>query len=118
MMTTSPLRGVGRLAQNAGHIARKTSKSVAPLDARLAFPRGARQRRHVTLVLAPDSSRKISPAGSKPSWRRRHARRPRDVGTILLAGSQGLFLYVSHLLQRIVHGGRLGFHRHGRAQFF
>jgi hypothetical protein len=100
MMTTSPLRGVGRLAQNAGHIARKTSKSVAP--SMLGWPFRAGHGNEGT-----------------SRWScRRHARRPRDVGTILLAGSQGLFLYVSHLLQRIVHGGRLGFHRHGRAQFF
>ena len=46
------------------------------------------------MVFALDS--KISLAGFKPSWRRRHARRARaKSGAVLLAGPERLFLYVS-----------------------
>ena len=41
---------------------------------------------------APDSSRKISLAGSKPSWRRRHARRARAMSCSL---ARNVFFYTS-----------------------
>ncbi len=45
--------------------------------ARNRWPRGARPCKRVMFVLAADSSRKTSRAGSQPRWRRTHRRRNR-----------------------------------------
>jgi hypothetical protein len=58
-------------------------------------PRGARPHRRVRLVFAPDSSRKISLAGSKPSWRRRHARRARAMSGLSCSLARSVFFYMS-----------------------
>jgi hypothetical protein len=58
-------------------------------------PRGARPRRRVRLVSAPDSSRKISLAGSKPGRRRRHARRARAMSGRSCSLARSVFSYMS-----------------------
>jgi hypothetical protein len=81
-------------------------------------PRGARPRRRVRLVFAPDSSRKISLAGSKPSWRRRHTRRARAMsGRSCSLARSVFFICQPHLLQRVVDGGQRAFQLRRRAQF-
>ena len=47
------------------------------------------------LVLAPDSSRKISRAGSKPPCRRRHARRARAMSGRSCSLARSVFFYMS-----------------------
>ena len=58
-------------------------------------PRRARPRRRVMLVLAPDSSRKISRAGSKPACCRRHARRARAMSGRSCSLARSVFFYMS-----------------------
>jgi hypothetical protein len=71
------------------------------------FPRGARPRRRVRLVFAPDSSRKINRAGSKPSWRRRHARRARAMSARSCSLARSVFFYLS-APSSPAHSGWLG----------
>ena len=60
-----------------------------------AGPLGARPHRRVRFVLAPDSSRKISRAGSKPAWRRRHSRRARAMSGRSCSLARSVFFYMS-----------------------